>query len=95
MISMAPQCAGYDDQNGRCPRSLDDGLDDGGWLVLLGSHGQPAYFFCPECEQTHGEWIERQLSEEGQRAGCTGEVRLESGAPGEVFGMIRDIDDER
>jgi hypothetical protein len=61
------------------------------WLVLLGIYGQPSYFFCPECEQTDAEWIERQLGEEGERAGCTGIVRLETGSPAEVYGLIRDM----
>jgi hypothetical protein len=92
--TLAPQCAGYTEETGRCPRKIDDGNDDGRWLVLTGTHGQPAYFFCPECEVTHDEWIERNIGPEGQAAGCTGMVRLESGRPAEIFGMVRDIEDE-
>ena len=91
MTSMAPQCAGGPDADHRCTRKLDDPGQDRRWLVLLGIYGQPSYFFCPECEQTDAEWIERQLGEEGERAGCTGIVRLETGSPAEVYGRIRDM----
>ncbi len=93
--TLAPQCAGWIgypdwDTGHRCDRQLDDGPGPRNWLVLLGQYGQPCYFICPECEQAMTDWIDRQLGEEGQAAGCTGMVRLESGRPGEVLGMIRD-----
>jgi hypothetical protein len=81
--TLAPRCAGG------CGRDLSDG--GAGWLVLLGVMGQPRYFFCPDCEQEKADWIERQLSEEGEAAGCTAMVRLQSGTPAEVLGMVRDI----
>jgi hypothetical protein len=82
---LRPLCAG-------CKR----GLDGPGWLVLTGKFGQPSYFFCPECEHTSqwAVWIARQLGPDGEAAGCTGMLRLESDKPGEVFGMIRDVPDE-
>lgn len=91
--STAPRCGGRDDAGDQCQRELDDGQDDGRWLVLTGKYGQPCYFICPECEQKPdiAAWIERQLSPEGEAAGCTGMLRLETGSPREVLGMIRDI----
>ena len=49
----------------------------------------------PRCAgRPDAEWIDRNLGPDGQAAGCTGMVRLESGSPAEVFGMIRDIGDD-
>ena len=86
----APQCAGWIGDH-RCDRQLDDGQDDGRWLTLLGRFSMPVYFICPACETgAMAEWIDRQLGEDGRAGGCAGMVRLESGTPGEVLGMVRD-----
>ena len=76
---MAPQCAGGPDADHSFTRKLDDpGQTAAGWS-------------CWASTATDAEWIERQLGEEGERAGCTGIVRLETGSPAEVYGLIRDM----
>lgn len=88
LFRTSPHCAGD------CGRHVDDPDQKGKrWLVLLGKIGQPAYFYCNDCEQSEAEWIERQLGPEGQEAGCTGMVRLETGSSAELVGMVRDIPD--
>ena len=91
----SPQCAGGPDVEHRCQRHIDDPGQDPRWLVLLGIYGQPSYFFCPECEQTEADWINQQLGEEGERAGCTGMVRLETGTLEEVCGLYSVLEANR
>lgn len=84
--TIAPHCAGG------CGAQVDDASQkDKHWLVLLGVIGQPAYYFCNDCEVKDAELIERQLGPVGREAGCTGMVRLETGSPREIIGMIQDI----
>jgi len=87
MNTLAPKCSGRLVGGSRCQRQLDDNDEDRRWLVLLSRNGHMLWFVCPDCEKTNAEWINRELSDEG---GCTGTVRLETGSPAEVIGMIRD-----